>query len=78
MDPVSLLIGAMVLAGVVTNTVTTGRSEYQLTKQGIVPPRMAHKYRDKPPRKYGLRDHVADLWSDGWRRRTSPHRPYQG
>lgn len=73
MDPVSLLIGAMVLSGFITKWVQNGRTDREYAKQGMVSPR--HQVRLKrlnsagiTPKTGGgpLRDYLAALWADAW------------
>lgn len=71
MDPVSLIIGAMVLSGVITKLIQDGRTDRAYAKQGIISPRHQERlarleqagYHSTPGR-YGLRDYLRDLWCD--------------
>lgn len=70
MDPVSLIIGAMVLSGVITKLIQDGRTDRAYAKQGIISPRHQERLARleqagyQPSRRYGLRDYLRDLWCD--------------
>lgn len=68
-----LLLACFVFAYVFQKAWSTARTEHELAKQGMVPPRMQAKYGEDAAAKvakYGFLDHLRDAYRDHWSRRT--------
>jgi hypothetical protein len=67
----------LVLAYMIQKTWLDARTDQELARQGIVSPRLQAKYGGGAKAKtagYGLRDYLADAWSDMWQNRTAIRR----
>ncbi len=70
---IELALGAAVYAFVLMKAWDAAKTDHELAKKGIVPPRQQAKYGDQAAGKvarYGFRNFLKDAWNDYWPRRT--------
>lgn len=72
-----MFLAACIVAYLVYKTYVEGRLDHEYASKGLVSPRLQAKYGDTAAAKtsrYGLRDYLADAWSDNWANRTEARR----
>lgn len=70
-----IIVGAMVIAAIISSAIHNAKLDHAYAKQGMVSPRLEARYGGAAAARakvaqYGFFDFLRDAWRDGWSRRT--------